>query len=224
MGEGGGPLAVSTPRLLIWRGLDQWRTEAAEIHLTADGLAARGTQIGLDPLPYRLNYRLEAPERFVTRSLEIEVSGDGWRRELHLTHDGEGSWQCHGTKSGRAQKDLPASGGDTAGLQDSLDCDLGLSPLTNLMPIRRHGLHQGLGEAEFVMAWISVPDLALHVSAQHYEHLRMKPEGAVVRFTDEGMFKGFTSELELDEDGLVRVYPELAARVGPGHVGGSSRH
>jgi hypothetical protein len=29
------------------------------------------------------------------------------------------------------------------------------------------------------------------------------------------MFKGFTSALELDEDGLVRVYPELAARVGP---------
>jgi uncharacterized protein len=204
---------VSAPRLLIWRGLDEWRTEAAEIHLTEDGVGARGTQIGLDPLPYRLNYRLEAPERFVTRSLEVEVSGDGWRRELDLTHEGNGSWQCHAAESGEAEVDLPAPGGDTAGLEDSLDCDLGLSPLTNFMPIRRHDLHRGPGEAEFVMAWVSVPDLALHSSAQRYEHVRMGAEGPVVRFTDEGMFKGFTSELELDQDGLVRVYPELAARV-----------
>ena len=69
------------------------------------------------------------------------------------------------------------------------------------------------------MAWISVPDLALHVSAQRYEHLRMEAGRAVVRFTDEGMFKGFTSELELDEDGLVRVYPGLAARVGRPRIG-----
>jgi uncharacterized protein len=206
---------VSAPRLLIWRGLDEWRTEAAEIHLTEDGVAARGTQIGLDPLPYRLSYRLEALERFVTRSLEIKVGGDGWQRELDLTHDGNGSWQCDGAESGEARADLPAPGGDTAGLEASLDCDLGLSPLTNLMPIRRHDLHRGPGEAEFVMAWVSVPDLALHVSAQRYEHLRMEGEGPVVRFTDEGMFKGFTSELELDQDGLVRVYPGLATRVGP---------
>ncbi len=205
---------MSSPRLLIWRGLDEWRTEAVEIHLTEDGLVARGTQIGIDPLPYRLSYRLEAPERFVTRSLVLESSGDGWRRELELTHE-NGSWRFDGAESGEADVDLPAPGGDTTGLENSLDCDLGFSPLTNLMPLRRHGLHRGPGEAEFVMAWVSVPDLALHVSAQRYEHVRMDSDGAVVRFTDEGMFKGFTSELELDEDGLVRVYPGLAARVGP---------
>jgi hypothetical protein len=205
---------VSSPRLLVWRGLDEWRSEAAEVNLTEDGVGARGTQIGVDPLPYRLNYRLEAQERFVTRSLEIEVGGEGWRRELELTHAGEGSWSCNGTESGEPEMDLPAPGGDTAGLEDSLDCDLGFSPLTNFMPIRRLDLHRGPGEAEFVMAWVSVPDLALHASAQRYEHLRMEPEGAVVRFTDEGIFKGFTSELELDRDGLIRVYPGLAGRVG----------
>jgi uncharacterized protein len=206
---------VSAPRLLIWRGLDEWRIEAAEVHLPEDGVGARGTQIGIDPLPYRLSYRLEAPERFVTRSLEIEVAGEGWRRELDLTHDGNGGWRCSGAENGKPQVDLQTPGGDTAGLEDSLDCDLGLSPLTNFMPIRRHDLQREPGEAEFVMAWVSVPDLALHVSAQRYEHVRMEAEGAVVRFIDEGMFKGFTSELELDQDGLVRRYPGLAARVGP---------
>jgi hypothetical protein len=41
-----------------------------------------------------------------------------------------------------------------------------LLPADNLMPLRRHDLHEGLGEAEFVIAWVSVPDLALHVSPQ----------------------------------------------------------
>jgi uncharacterized protein len=204
---------VSSPRLLIWRGLDEWRTEAAEVDLAEDGVEARGTQIGVDPLPYRLGYRLLAPERFVTRSLELEASGQGWRRELELTHDGNGSWRCEAAESGEV--DLPAPGGDTAGLEDALDCDLGFSPLTNFMPLRRHGLHQGAGEAGFVMAWVSVPDLVLHVSPQRYEHVRKSSAGAVVRFIDEGLFKGFTSELELDEDGLVRLYPGLATRVGP---------
>jgi hypothetical protein len=204
---------VSPSRLLMWRGLDEWRTEAAEIELGEDGVEARGTQIGLDPLPYRLNYRLEAPERFVTRSLELESSGEGWRRELRLTHDGNGSWQAEGSSNGEV--DLPGPGGDTAGLGDALDCDLGFSPLTNFMPLRRHELHRGPGEAECVMAWVSVPDLALHVSPQRYEHVRKNADGAVVRFIDKGLFEGFTSELELDGDGLVRLYPGLAARVGP---------
>jgi hypothetical protein len=35
-----------------------------------------------------------------------------------------------------------------------------------------------------------------------------------VRFTSLGIHEGFTSELQLDRDGLVLVYPELARRVG----------
>jgi hypothetical protein len=220
VGEGGGPLAVIYPRLLIWRGLDEWRTEAAEIDLTDDGIAARGIQIGVDPVPYRLEYRLGAAARFVTRTLQVEVSGDGWGRELMLSHDSDGSWECEASENGEAPADLQPPGGDTDGLEVSLDCDLGFSPLTNFMPLRRHGLHQGPGDAEFVMAWVSVPDLALHVSPQRYEHVRKNADGAVVRFIDEGLFKGFTSELELDEDGLVRVYPGLAARVGPDRTPG----
>jgi hypothetical protein len=214
VGEGGRALALSASRLVIWRGLDEWRTEVAAIRLEPDGVEARGTQIGLEPLPYRLDYRLEAPQRFVTRLLELEVAGGGWGRRLRLLHDGQGSWECKAEETGDPDAELPAAGGETAGLAEALDCDLGLSPLTNLMPIRRHHLHEGPGEAAFLMAWVSVPDLGLHASAQRYEHLRLEPPGAVVRFTDEGMFKGFSCELELDADGLIRTYPDLAGRVG----------
>jgi hypothetical protein len=179
-------------RTPIWKGLEEWRAEAAAIELASDRLAATGTQIGDDPRPYRIDYRLETGEGFVTRSLEVEASG-GERLALERSPDG----------------DWTANGEPLEGLSEALDCDLAFSPLTNAMPILRHGLHHEPGDTELVMAWVDVPDLNLHVSRQRYVHLRR----GVVRFESlDGEFAGFTAELELDDDGLVVSYPELAVR------------
>jgi uncharacterized protein len=201
---------MSPARLVLWSGLDDWRTEATRIDLTADGITATGTQVGTDPVPYRVDYELNAPERFVTRRFDVRAAGTGWSRRIELTHDGAGAWTCAAEQDGDV--DLPPPGGDAATLRDALDCDLGLSPLTNFMPVRRHALHERAGEADFVMAWVSVPDLEVFASAQRYEHVRRDDSTAVVRFVDRGRFAGFTAELELDPDGLVIVYPELARR------------
>jgi uncharacterized protein len=179
-------------RLLLWRGLDEWRAEAALVALTPTGLSARGTQLGLG---YRLDYALNAPEDFVTQSVEVTAVGEGWWRRLVLEHDGHGAWRSNSEEA--------------PGVEGALDCDLGFSPLTNLMPIRRHDLHRRAAAVEIVAAWVSVPDLTLHASRQRYEHVR----ASVVRYTDLGTHAGFTSELVVDEDGFVVVYPELAERV-----------
>jgi hypothetical protein len=197
-------------RLLLWRGLDAWRAEAACVELTDRGARATGTQLGVDPLPYRLDYELDASDGFVTRTLEVEAAGGGWTRSLRLERDG-GVWRCEPGEEGEA--DLPPAGGTVEGLGDALDCDLGFSPLTNMMPVRRHALHEQPGAFDFVMAWVSVPDLGLHASRQRYEHVRRHEDGATVRFVDLGLFEGFTAELELDPDGLIRIYPGLARRV-----------
>ena len=84
---------------------------------------------------------------------------------------------------------------------------MAFSPLTNFMPVRRHGLHEGGGSEDFVMAWVSVPDLAVHASPQRYEHVRP----GVARFSE--LDGDFTADLELDADGLVVRYPRLAERV-----------
>ncbi|MGH9033239.1 MAG: putative glycolipid-binding domain-containing protein [Acidimicrobiia bacterium] len=200
-----------TPQLILWNGLDEWRTEAAWIDLTADGVRATGTQVGADPIPYRVDYELDAPERFVTRRFEVRAGGTGWSRRVELTHDGDGGWRCVAEHEGHV--DLPAPGGDAEILGEARDCDLGVSPLTNLMPVRRHALHEHAGAADFVMAWVSVPALEVFASGQRYEHVRRGKSAAVVRFVDRGRFAGFTAELELDPDGLVLVYPGLARRV-----------
>lgn len=194
--------------MFVWAGLDAFRAEVAEVELEVDRLAATGTQLGADPVGYRLDYRLETEAGFVTSLLHVDVRADGWTRSLELRRDGEGVWECRATSEGRTE--LPPPGGEVAPLAGALDCDLGLSPLTNVMPVRRHGIHAGGGPHDFTMAWVSVPDLALHPSRQRYEFVRATPAGGVVRYAC--LPRGFSGELELDAEGFVIRYPELAER------------
>src|SRR2546423_348930 len=83
-------------RFLVWTGVEEWLTETAAVELAPAGLRAVGTQLGADPVPYRVDYRLEAPERYVTSELELTASAEGWRRHLLLRHDGSGGWRADG--------------------------------------------------------------------------------------------------------------------------------
>jgi hypothetical protein len=194
----------------MWNGVDAWRAEAADVELTGDGVRATGTQLGIEPVPYRVEYRLDATEAFVTRTLEVEATGEGWARRISLAHDGTGGWSCRAEHRGPA--DLAPAGGDVWAVAGALDCDLEHSPLTNLMPVRRRALHRQPGTVDLLVAWVSVPALGLELSRQRYEHVRRDRHGSVVRFTDTD--SGVTAELELDPDAMVIVYPGLAARVG----------
>ncbi len=196
-------------RLLIWSGIDAWRAEAAVVDLRPESLSAEGTQLGVEPVPYRLDYELEVGENWITRRLHVRVTGNDWARGLDLSHDGTGAWRAEASEEGAVP--LPAPGGDVAAVNGALDCDLGLCPLTNVMPVRRHELHLRPGEMDFLMAWVSAPDLSLHLSRQRYEHVGRRDDRSVVRYV--GEHRSFVGELELDQDGLVLLYPELARRV-----------
>ena len=194
---------------MLWRGLDACRAEAASLDLGADSLAATGSQMGADPVPYRLDYTLRTGTRFVTDILTVEATGDGWARWMHLARRGDGTWRCETDEQGRVA--LAPPGGDVDRVRGALDCDLARSPLTNLMPVRRHRLHEQAGGVDFLMAWVSVPDLGLHASEQRYEHVRREGAGAVVRYI--GRHRDFVGELVLDGDGVVELYPDLARQV-----------
>jgi hypothetical protein len=197
---------------LIWAGVEEWLTESAAVELESDGLSAKGTQLGAEPAPFRVDYRLEAPD-FVTRELELTSIADGWRRHLTLRHDGEGSWNADVDDEG----DVPGGpwDGSLPDLSEALDIDIQNSPLTNTMPILRHGFHRE-GSGDFLMAFITTPTLRVEASPQRYEHVRATEDGSVVRYISrEG---DFTAELELDSYGLLRLYPRLARRVEPGEM------
>jgi hypothetical protein len=195
-------------RFLVWMGVEEWLTEAAEVDLGDDGLSATGTQLGAEPVPFRVDYRLEAPEHFVTHELELTATAEGWSRHLLLRHDGVGGWRAEVDDEG----EVPSGpwDGELPDLSGALDIDIENSPLTNTMPILRHGF-QDRGTGDFVMAFVRMPTLRVEASPQRYEHVRMGEHGAVVRYLSRD--GDFTAELELDRDGLLSFYPRLARRV-----------
>ncbi|WP_152361408.1 putative glycolipid-binding domain-containing protein [Microlunatus speluncae] len=197
-------------RSLVW--VKDGGAELARVKLTDRRLSATGTAIGSDPLPYRLDYTLRTVDRFVTSALYVSSAGHDpdrgpWRRQLELRHDGAGTWTVDAT--GEGDPKLPPPGGDPETLRDALDCDLGLSPLTNTMPVLRAGLLAGGGPVDFVMAWVSVPDLAVVPDRQTYTFRRRDGDHPVINYTG----GDWTRDIVFDAAGLVLDYPDIGRRV-----------
>ncbi|MFF0157077.1 putative glycolipid-binding domain-containing protein [Streptomyces sp. NPDC005263] len=186
---------MSISRVITWDVTTSRGYETAWLELDGDRLRARGRAVGTTPEPYWISYTLDTAESFVTRRLRVEAETASGTRALDLRHDGEGRWTADGER--------------LTALDGALDCDLGLCPLTNTMPVLRHRLHLTPGEREFLMAWVSVPDLTVHASAQTYTHLGRTEIGGRIRFVS----GDFRSDIEFDADGCVVDYPALARRL-----------
>jgi hypothetical protein len=202
--------AAETRRAVAWVKDDPFGVEFAEIAIAGNHLTAAGVAIGTVPLPYRLDYELETEPGFVTARLRVTSSGEGWRRELDLRREENGVWSADTEEQGDV--DLPPVGGDTTTLlADALDCDLGLSPLTNMMPILRHGLRHGGGPIEFTMAWVSVPALTVQADRQRYRHLSSAADHHIVRY--EAVDGSFAADITVDANAVVIDYPGIARRL-----------
>jgi uncharacterized protein len=220
-------------RAIAWDKEDPAGAEFAEVTLGADAMFASGIAIGGEPSAYRLDYNLETGPGFVTGRLQATARGQGWRRTLDLRRDASGAWTAATTTEGEAPEGLTppgagsgaAAGAESSGappggssgrigwLDGALDCDLGLSPLTNSMPALRHRLLEEDGPVDLLMAWVSVPDLGLHASHQRYTALRGRSDGGrLIRF--ESLDSSFTAELVYDSDGLVVDYPGIGRPLG----------
>ena len=192
-------------------------TEWADIVLRSDRLSATGTAIGRTPIAYRLDYELDTGPGFVTRRLRVQSHGNGWRRHLDLRRGDDGAWTADASVTGEPAE-LPATGladpgasADTlAGLAGALDCDLGECPVTNTMPVLRHDLLRPSQPIDFVMAWVSVPDLNVQRYDQRYTFLGSEGNGAAVIRYESGTFR---ADVRFDADGLVVDYPGLGRRL-----------
>ena len=73
------------------------------------------------------------------------------------------------------------------------------------MPVLRHRLHEGGEARDFVMTWISVPDLTVRRSEQRYSPV----SAGRVNFAS----GDFNADIHFDEHGLVRLYEGFLERV-----------
>jgi hypothetical protein len=198
---------MTTERLFTWRGVDDpERIDHASIQLGADCMHAIGAAHARS---FATAWELDVAPGWVTSALCVTSRGFGWWRVLTLTRSDDG-WAGEVETSG--DPDLPSPGlGDPDSVTSAIDCDLGLCPVTNTMPIRRLALLEGdVAETPLVMAWVDVPSLRVIRSDQVYGSV---PGSAArqVRYTSSR--RDFSAKLDVDADGIVTDYPGLAQRL-----------
>lgn len=177
-----------------------WEGEGLEfcsLNKCEDGWLLEGVVIGSRKSKYGARYSVRVDTLFVTREVTVEYIGGG---SLHVSHDGQGIW--HDLL--RAEP-IPS-------LTGCKDVDIGVTPATNTLPIRRLNLSTE-ESLELDVAYVPLPaevkgKFLPSPAKQRYTCLE---QGRIYRY--EGIFRGFVAELEVDADGLVLDYPETFRRV-----------
>jgi hypothetical protein len=175
--------------MILWRRLDLPGHEIAEItqHRNRWNLAGLAL-FAYRRQPCRLDYEIECDMNWGTR--DVTVRGQIGERpvSLVLSRGADDSWLAN---------DLPQPA-----VQGCIDVDLGFSPSTNLLPIRRLKLDIG-ASASVRAAWVRFPDLTLEVLEQTYTRL------TELTYLYESAGGTFRRELTLNGDGFVVDYPGL---------------
>jgi uncharacterized protein len=176
-----------TSRRVAWRRSDEVETdEHCTLTLRDGGLSLVGTVLGAEGgVPVRIEYRVLADGAGMTTAAHVRDLRGFEQRTVALERDPKGNWSIDG-------KVVKALKGCT-------DVDLGCSPSTNTLPIRR--LRLGVGATKTVQAtWLTFPDLAIVKAAQTYTRID--------EFTYRYASGTFEAELTVDDDGLVAAYAE----------------
>ena len=198
-------------RLLAWVGPDPERIDVAHVVLGPDRLSAHGSSTTPE---YALTYRLVTGPGWVTQRLDVRVDGDGWWRTLGLRRAGEGRWTSRRVESG-TDGEPTVSAVEHPELTGALDCDLGLCPLTNTMPVLRGGPDRS-GAARRAAARRVDGGMGRGsrtgrpTATQQYESgPAVAGGGAQIRF----QAGSFVEHIEVDADGLVVSYPSIGRRI-----------
>lgn len=184
----------NTVRWSDWNlnGVDHCLLTESDGILVLEGVVA-GTRHGL----YGAHYRVKTDKRFCTREVRVEYVGGP---AIHLVADGEGHWHD-------ALRDI-----SVADLNGCLDVDIGVTPATNTLPIRRLELKEGESR-DITVAYIPLPEqIEEHFRAQRAEQ-RYTCLVSGRRYLYEGIFRDFSAELEVDMFGVVNDYPDTFRRI-----------
>jgi hypothetical protein len=182
-------------RTVMWQGIWRAGAEWCELWRSDEGWRIAGTAlVSVDGDPERVQYELALDAAWATRAVRFAArGGDGQERGARLTVDQDKVWRI---------ERFPASGehgDDLGGMRGLVDVDLGFSPATNTLPIRR--LAPAIGEAvEVTAVWVRFPELTIAPLPQRYTRLEER------RYRYESNGGAFVAELEVDELGLVITY------------------
>jgi hypothetical protein len=181
-------MSQSRASAMLWRRLDPPGHDACRLVETTSGWKIDGTAVFRDPSgPAVLAYHVAGDAGWRTREAWVR----GWIGEQPLD-----------VAIVRAAAAWLLDGVAVAGLEDCVDVDLGFTPATNLIAIRRLALVAG-DAADAPAAWLDLATRKLERLAQRYQR-----RGETAYWYEAPAF-GYAAELEVGPDGFVRRYPGL---------------
>ncbi|HEX8452472.1 MAG TPA: putative glycolipid-binding domain-containing protein [Longimicrobium sp.] len=174
-----------------WRRLDVPGREKARVARVATGWRLTGeVAVEEDGVAASLRYEINCDPWWLTRSALVEGEVGGRAIHVALDADGDGGWS--------------RDGAPLQELDGALDVDLGFTPATNTLPIRRLAL--AVGETRAVRsAWLRFPDVRLEPLEQTYT----REAESVYRYRALLDGEDFTARLDTDAIGRVRLYEGL---------------
>ena len=176
----------------LWRWLQGTGLERFEFLRTADEWLLCGTILTLANDAVEARYEIKCDPSFRTRAAIVSVRDAAGERKLQITAQ-DGRWFENGVENQT--------------VAGAIDIDLGWSPSTNTLPIKRLGLEIGQPSGEIIAAWVRFPELTLEPLPQEY----MRLGDSKYRYSSRG--RAFVAELLVDEHGLVLDYEGLWERV-----------
>lgn len=196
--------AFPTKSHMHWRRIDVPGREEASIEQTAHGWRLRGElEVEEGSVSAQLAYLIECERDWRTRRTIVTGWASGAPMRFEFGADGAGHWTLNGAP-------LPL-------VEGALDIDLGFTPATNLLPIRR--LDLAVGErADVRTAWVRFPELRVEALEQSYQ----RDAARVFRYDALVDGERFQARLETDEFGRVLHYEGLweaeSASPGPDRI------
>jgi hypothetical protein len=174
-----------------WRRLDVRGREEARIERIAGGWRLTGeVEVDEGSVTAQLEYLVECRDDWRTRKTIVTGSASGTPVRFELAADGTGHWNLNGA---------PLSL-----VEGALDVDLGFTPATNLLPIRR--LDLAVGErADIRAAWLRFPEFRVEALEQSYQ--REAPR--LFRYIAWVDGEVFQTRLQTDEFGRILRYEGL---------------
>lgn len=169
---------------IVWRLDEHDSREHARLYALDDGARLAGEAVlSVDDRPTSISWVVELDQRWRTLGATIEVrQGVSRPRRVDVIAD-DAHWRVDGVIA-------PA-------LDGCIDIDLGWTPATNLLPIRRTGL--AVGEStELEAAWLRFPEVEFVRSRQRYTRVA----ASIWRYES----GDFTRDLTVNEHGLVTGY------------------
>lgn len=174
---------------ILWQRIDRPGHEISVLEPHGEGWQIVGTALfAHESLPCELNYRIECDDLWQTRSAWIRGHVGAKPIDVDCTREQSGAWYFN-------RERVPA-------VEGCIDIDLGFSPSTNLLPIRRLALSIG-SSAKVQAAWVRFPELTVELLEQVYTRL----DGS--RYLYESADGSFRRELLVGPDGFVLEYPGL---------------